>query len=649
MSEPEAVKKRLEEIVLSHESVLAGLTLHSQDLPKEHKSESELEAALALRRSQTSNPPLTATKSSITTNLVCDLDLNPDERVAPSDLLSDCLQNVDSHLHLPIHLHSTNTESSIDERNIHASVIKAITVFSTLLDEAEELHQVAHSKFFPQLILFGHDLKLDSTSDQDELEDPEVLFLRDQQLLERIGAFISNLMVISNFSTRIITLIRNLVCQLGGCFIPISGWGHDDNDGEEKEDGNNMNEKYGETSNESMPGPAMLDYDTVLLPVGEAIAKLLSILLTLDSIISKNSELHEAWDLYKVVVAETSAEVEEEYSIQNSKKSSSDEMPLVDFVPMVEMEKERETFPSSNKNDFEESKSFSPSDLAALQRMLNQIDSTILSSRSYLFAIEQNFDKKYQFSCLSNPQRNLHVQIQQLVQHLYSIRNSRMRTNPSTATKDLLGVYSLYGLYRRLLPNHIRPDEDLHCVLSIDLPGLYPTIPLFGNIDLIPAEFIARYTPLDQNVMFDKDAFQNDLRKIWTSENRLFDDRVWTLYNEALDWLTRGESKLAPWHVSRNGPEINALPMIENVTTWIMKGKEIANRAVSLLRTSLIQENVEGSIGHSQINGIIYLCCIVKSIEQLLRVRKRGCVVAIQRAAIRMVTSTIFGRLEPLR
>ena len=645
----DAVKKRLELIVLSHESVLAGLTLHSQDLPKEHKSESELEAALALRRSHTSNPPLTATKSSITKSLVCDLDLNPDERVAPSDLLSDCLSSVESLSHHPIHVHSVNAEGSIDERNIHASVIKAITVFSTLLDETEELNQVAHSKFFPQLILFGHDLKLDSTSSQDELEDPEVVLLRDQHLLERIGAFISNLMLISNFSTRIILLVRNLVCQLGGCFLPISTWG-DADDSDEKED-STMNERDNDVSNESEHGPAMLDYDTVLLPVGEAIAKLLSILLTLDSIIAKNSELHEAWDLYKVVVAERSAEVEEEFSIKHNanKSSSSEEIPLVDFIPMAEMEKGREASPSSSRSNCGQSISFVPNDLALLQRMLSQIDSTILSSRSYLFAIEQNFDRKCQFSCISNPQRNLHVQIQQLVQHLYSIQSNHMRINPLTTSKDLLGVYSLYGLYRRLLPNHIRPDEDLHCALSIDLPDLCPTIPLFGNIDLIPVEFIAQYTPLNPNDVFDKDAFQFRLRKIRTSENKFFDDRVWSLFSEALDWLIRSESKLAPWDVGKDGHDANALTIIESVTTWIMKGKEIANRAFFLMRSSLMQEDARGSIRPSQLNGIVYLCCIAKSVEQLLNIRKRGCVVAIQRTAIRMVTSTIFSRLESLR
>ena len=80
-----------------------------------------------------------------------------------------------------------------------------------------------------------------------------------------------------------------------------------------------------------------------------------------------------------------------------------------------------------------------------------------------------------------------------------------------------------------------------------------------------------------------------------------------------------------------------------------MKGKELANRAVSMLKALVLKDYSKEFIGHSQLKGIVDLCCVIKNIEQLLTIRKRACVEAIQRAAVRILTSTIFSRLESLR
>ena len=87
MSEATIVKNRLEEIVLSHESILASLTpwrwqthgtpaapsqTHTQTHPPNNAAvqveppyESELEATFAQRKNQTLNPPFTVTSLSI--------------------------------------------------------------------------------------------------------------------------------------------------------------------------------------------------------------------------------------------------------------------------------------------------------------------------------------------------------------------------------------------------------------------------------------------------------------------------------------------------------------------------------------------------------------------------------------------------------
>ena len=148
-------------------------------------------------------------------------------------------------------------------RDLGDDVLKVISALSFLCDEAAELLVVSDT-LISGLLMFG------PRPAAKILEGDEVSEKRADELVLCIGSSLSFLQELHNFTLRCMRVARNIVCQIAGCLS-------DD-----------------------------LFRNVKVLPIAEALCIVLRILIAVDSAVSNNSDLADAWRMYKMVVREKS-------------------------------------------------------------------------------------------------------------------------------------------------------------------------------------------------------------------------------------------------------------------------------------------------------------------------------------------------------
>ena len=103
--------------------------------------------------------------------------------------------------------------------------------------------------------------------------DERFLRARQSELILRMGKYLYFLQGVFNFTLRCQKLTKNIVCQIAGCY------------------------------NGDIP---FLSQNVDLVPLGEALVALFRLLITIDTAISSNSDLLEAWGLFKAAVKDQS-------------------------------------------------------------------------------------------------------------------------------------------------------------------------------------------------------------------------------------------------------------------------------------------------------------------------------------------------------
>ena len=211
----------------------------------------------------------------------------------------------------------------------------AITALSTLCDEVQELDGTFTTQILPSIVLFSADdingaLARQSEVKKKDILDEEAQEKRESELLARIGKFLPTLQLASNGTTRIRRLVKNMVVQLGSVQTPSAvpyyydeqqttqsdehgegmvGSNDEDNGTNTFADDNNASSNKNGTSNRKVREemqPPVLGRTVPLKRLGNAITTSLRILVTVDNAISTNTDLQEAWAMYKDVVMEWS-------------------------------------------------------------------------------------------------------------------------------------------------------------------------------------------------------------------------------------------------------------------------------------------------------------------------------------------------------
>mmetsp|Transcript_21613 Transcript_21613/g.52202 ORF Transcript_21613/g.52202 Transcript_21613/m.52202 type:complete len:1326 (+) Transcript_21613:117-4094(+) len=518
----------------------------------------------------------------------------------------------------------------------------AITALSTLCDEIQELDTAFQSQILPSIVLFSADdsIALNRSESKKDILDEEAQERRESALLARIGKFLPALQSAANGTARIRRLVKNMVVQLGAVQTPSAvpfyyDVRQNENDGSSKNEDDGMSTSVANNGNGTSPIPTHVKSNKVegeqsmqppvfgpgvpMFSLGKAIATALRILVAIDTAVSSNTDLQEAWGMYKDVVMEWS---------------------------------EQKRTDNTLDSEFE-----------SFERMMVQLDFNLLSSRSFNAAVEQNFDPRGRFQAARFP---LYDELKNILVTLYSGFCERINTEHETTERlDCVGVYAMYVLYRHLLPPNIIPDAKLHKSLWSVFPAMCPVMELYGPLHFIPREFMMLHAPYKavKGCSADIPEIRSAAATMVLKWDGSFRARVAKIRLDALGWIAMADSELSPIvpepH-SRSEFEDDdvdveetilapSVAIIEAATSCILNGMRLAHSAAVLLRSQLVTHRALGLTYSDQIPSLISLMEVLKSIEKILRVRRRPSMLSFQRSTLKMIASNILKRFEKVR
>ena len=590
-------------------------------------------AKLALPRSSCPQPPLddgiTGGGSSVSVDVhltAMDVRLDPLERCAPDRIV------------VPQHEDEGGLVRG-EADGAHGGILgeqrsatwNAITALATLCEEVEELEPVFYSQILPSIVLFSaeDDAIPNRVEAKKDILDEEAQQRRESALLARMGRFFSALQVASNGTVRLRRLVKNMVVQLGAVQTPSAvPFYYDDRPseegGSEDQNGSSASEKENAATAPKRVGeeamqPPVFGQGVPMYRLGKAIAVALRILVAVDAAVASNAELQEAWAMYKDVVMEHGEE---------------------------------------KRNDGALDPEF-----ASFERMMAQLDFHLMSSRSFVSAIEQNFDPRGRFRAAKFP---LYDELKAIILTLYAQSCERINTEEETTErKDCVGIYALYVLYRHLLPPNVVPDAKLHKSLWTVYPAMCPIMELYGPLPFLPREFMMTHAPYKavKGCSADVTEIRSEAAAATLKWDASFPARVSQIRLEALGWIARADSELSPTvpeqhrTVSEEDDEdeeelalASSIADIEVATSCILQGLAIAHSASILLRNQLLAHRALGlNCDPKHLQPLLSLMEVLKSIEKMLRVRRRAAVLAVQRSTLKMIASNILKRFEGVR
>jgi WASH complex subunit 7 len=149
----------------------------------------------------------------------------------------------------------------------NTSVNKVLTVLVYLCDEINELKEMAETKFYGTLVVFGQ-RPCEKSPDEDLLDNP----FQSGEKERMVGKMLITLQELSNFIDRCYFVAVNLVQQLSALL------------------------------NAKEPLYRVIFQKCKIFPAFSSLADLLGILITLDSIIEQNEYIVGAWSEYKVLM-----------------------------------------------------------------------------------------------------------------------------------------------------------------------------------------------------------------------------------------------------------------------------------------------------------------------------------------------------------
>ena len=282
-----------------------------------------------------------------------------------------------------------------------------------------------------------------------------------------------------------------------------------------------------------------------------------------------------------------------------------------------------------------------------------QLDYRLMSCRSFISAVEQNFDPNGKFPTASN--FNLHEELHSIVIELYSQCCERINTEYETIERlDCVGAYAIYVMYRYLLPTKCIPDAKLHENLWSVFPAMCPVLELYGPLHFLPREFIMIYAPYEAVCTANINDIYGKAAALVLKWDRSFNNRVRNIRLDALAWLSVADAELSSTVDGEAHNEgINAISFMETIertTTCVLRGIKIAYSASITLRSQLIAHRALDLDLHSNdITMCLSLVAVLKSVEKMLRFRRRTAILAFQRRTLKMIASNILQKFENIR
>lgn len=650
-----SIEERLCEVAEANRVSLSNLSLSSSRISSDrgsvHNGGSHHLVSLALERSHVNNV-MADSKCSVAVTL------NPSERASVYNLI-------------------------LNEKGTSSCTLQSIIMLASVLEETHELVSIANKKFLPSISIFGNDLNdsLDVTPRNinnsktnvynDEERHRNQLFnevsvaKRDKELVKRMGKYLPELQKVSNFCKRVNRLIQHLVWQS----VALNSSSLDpERNGQDSSESASRNEYY---CAEMLLGRS----SSVKLIIAEALSKLCRVLIELDYAVENNFTLKESWDLYTNCIFQKE---EDNFEVMSSTLSSGEmkgEHPI-DVISVVyqsspevngaEVAKDKDASEDVGDGNSDHHENNYQHDFMKLERMLVQLDSSILSSRSFLMAIDQSF---YHSSLFTNCNVKHNSTIDEIVKEMITLLIDRFMSASSGSIgnesqlqeQDLIGVYGLICLYRKLVPTSVAPDVKFYKTLLSDKSPFF--IPIIGEVPFVPYDFLNKYEESNKTMLLSSKRWD----RIKKHHDKSFENNVHELHIEYLKWFQRLESIFSlreykrymneHWLSYPNDGDDSDSKVDENLTLQIrekistlLDGVKIAKKATYLLRNHLLsRKNLAESFHVSDFDNIEKLCTIAKSVERTFKCSKQRAIIFIQRAGIHVLALELYKKLDKLR
>eukprot|EP01041_Mallomonas_annulata_P009638 gene9638-20031_t len=360
------------------------------------------------------------------------------------DLRNVILENRDGISESRDFLHSNafqTTLTAVEKVSINDLIItdcdilrKVMIVFVYLCDEVEILKNVAETKFYSQILLFGN------AHNDDKTIHSTINDYRDEVLIGRIIPLLQDL---HEFVLRCNTVVKSFIHQFAALY-----------------------------SSKFNPIYHILSQNFYITKIFNTFGHLLSILLIIDTLIQNNDFLLESWIKYKSFIKSARSNI----SLFNSDESSIQQfeslLVTLDLHLMC-----NNIFQNCIDQDYE----ILDDSISNLSNQCNNND---------------NDDDDFQINIRYNEQflNEMSVCIKSLLEGTTISHIENM--SELTLTYDVIGIHALYVLHRALLPKQKVPDSVLYKQLW-SAQKTIPVVFICQKVPWFPSDIFLRYAFLD--------------------------------------------------------------------------------------------------------------------------------------------------------
>ena len=218
--------------------------------------------------------------------------------------------------------------------------------------------------------------------------------------------------------------------------------------------------------------------------------------------------------------------------------------------------------------------------------------------------------------------------------------------------QQLIGVYGLHALYRRILPANEVPDGKLYKKLFTLFPDRCPMINICGDSAFFPANFLMQYAPFEVKGL-DQSSVSKKAVEFVKRLDASFEKQASQFKGQCLAWIAQCDSDLSAssrQYNTQGGADASASERIETRASLILKGVVIAYRASALVKTLLALHKALGlPLTTKLITPVRSLVEVLKAIEAELSNRRRAAVATMHPITLRILAAAISRKFKGLR
>ena len=221
----------------------------------------------------------------------------------------------------------------------------------------------------------------------------------------------------------------------------------------------------------------------------------------------------------------------------------------------------------------------------------------------------------------------------------------------TTERHQLVGVYGLYALYRRILPSNEVPDAKLFKKLFVVFPSRCPIINICGDIAFFPTDFLVKYAPFDAKGV-DPSSTSRKAVEFVKRLDSTFARQAATLKSLSVSWIAAAESELSASarQLRTDQEEASTMKVVEARSSLVLKGIMIAFRASALVKTLLALHKALGlPLASKLVRPVRSVIGILKAIESQLNNRCRAAIATMQPVALRFLAAKVLSKFNALR